>query len=784
MSNTVKSSSLFNPGIALMQRFPMTVKMLAMATVLVVPLVLFGVLLAKSYWDTRREALQELNGLHMVQTITTVALNLENSLGQWRLASKGDAQAKERLGASNEQLRSAVQRLDQAVQTAPELALEEAWSPMKQALTTLANGQADASDAYPQYLAQRDALRSLTSLTGETSGLLLASSAQSYFLVDIVVERVLPLLQSTATLRNEGAMLLHQQAASAGADASLITSAIRLGGQAESLLSHVRQIEQRLLSLKRVGETEPEGWEELKKQTNMFADTVRLTIGGGALSTEVAQHQAEGTRVMDAQQAFIQAAGNRLQSQLEQRASHARNQIIGVSVGGLLVLLMLAYGMVAFYRATMDGLRALVTVIDQATQGDLTGEVEVHGTDEMAQMIRKFKVMLATLSSLVADVRSVAAVLGYMGHQLVDDSGQLAERTQSQASALEEATANMRETAETVTRNGQAVQEVSRVSEVLHRETEQASTLMHNTVQGMSTLQTTSQRMNEIIGVIDSIAFQTNILALNAAVEAARAGDAGRGFAVVASEVRNLAQRTQSAASEVRALIADSTGRVSSSVTEIRTVNDVMDKLVQGIRDIATRIDTMAVASRQQSEALAEVAQAMDAIDSVTHENAAMVDRTSARSSKLMESTDDLSHSVEHMRLSQGTADTAMRMVNDALTHIQTMGLERATEDFYRPGRFLDRDLYIFIVGRDGFYRVMGADRSKSGIHTRDLPGVDSEKLLRDMIAQVDQGGGWVEYNLSNPVTGDIRGKSSFVMPVNDQLIVGCGAYRSAMNHA
>jgi hypothetical protein len=291
--------------------------------------------------------------------------------------------------------------------------------------------------------------------------------------------------------------------------------------------------------------------------------------------------------------------------------------------------------------------------------------------------------------------------------------------------------------------------------------------------------------MNEIIGTIDSIAFQTNILALNAAVEAARAGEQGRGFAVVAAEVRNLAQRSQAAASEVRALIAESTGRVQTSVQEIHSVNQAMDTLVQGIRDISNRIGGIASASSEQSTALSEVVQAVGDLDSVTNLNSSMVERTSQRALRLMERTDELDSAVRHIRLRQGTADEAYQLVQKAVQHIAQVGYSRACEDFYdRALGYVDRDLYIFVFDREGIYHVMGMDRQRARSRLHDAPGLDADQLLNDAWQCADQGGGWVEYNIINLQTGTIRAKSSFVMPLNDQLLIGCGAYRSALKTA
>jgi hypothetical protein len=361
----------------------------------------------------------------------------------------------------------------------------------------------------------------------------------------------------------------------------------------------------------------------------------------------------------------------------------------------------------------------------------------------------------------------------------VEDGHSLSQRTQSQAASLEEATSNVGEVSDTVSRNSEAAQEVSLMTRNLHDEARHASGLMEHTVGGMVALQATSGRMNEIIGTIDGIAFQTNLLALNAAVEAARAGEQGKGFAVVAAEVRSLARRSQSAAGEVRALIAESTGRVGSTVQEINAVNQLMTSLVTGISEIAQNVDSMAEGSAKQSIALAEVVQAVGDLDKVTIENSGLVDRTSHRSNRLMQRSRQLEEAVTHIQLRQGTTDEAMAMAQKAHSLIQRVGFEEASVVFHdKKAGYVDRDLYVFVFDREGIYRVMGADIKKVGTSLFDIPGLDAKQLVEDAWERAEQGGGWVEYNITNPVTRDVRGKASYILPINGQLLVGCGAYR------
>jgi len=784
MTASPRFHPLIRPGVWLMQRLPMSVKLLVLAAVVLLPLSLTGTLTLYTLWGERATVQRQLSGWQVQQQLVAVTAPLLEHQGQMRRLLLGHAEAAQPLQAARDRLRPAIAALDAAVIAQAQPELGELWQPLRDELRLLINTAPPSHNAaawtaqHAKLLAQ---LQRLGLLNGETSALLLDPGRTQFYLVDALVQRQLPLLLASAHLRNEGAALLQiQQAQGIGAD--LITQAMQLGSYASVLEAQLRQLQSRIEDLERIGVPTPAAWTQVQTLGQQYATAVREGLGAGVLAGQAQPHFQQGSQLLAQQLELKAQLGAHLQERLERDLARHEWLLLGLSLGSVLVLLALVYGMVALYFATLNGLRQLGTVFKNATAGDLTGEVQIAGSDEMALMAQQFQLMLNTLSAIVADVRSVAAVLTHMGGQLVHDSGQLSERTQSQAASLEQASANIREAAETVMRNSSDVLEVSRVSAVLHRQTEQASGLMQQTMGGMGTLQSTSKRMNEIIGVIDSIAFQTNILALNAAVEAARAGEAGRGFAVVAAEVRNLAQRSQSAAGEVRQLIAESTSRVQSSVKEIHSVNSVMEQLVQGIRDITLRIDAMAAASNQQSAALKEVAQAMTQLDSVTYENAAMVDRSSQHSAALLEHTHDLDRAVQRLRLKQGTADLAQRLTEAALAHVRKVGYEHASEDFYKPnGPFIDRDLYIFVLDRQGVYRVMGANRAKAGTRVQDAPGIDAQQFMHDVWAQADQGGGWLEYNIVNPLTGEVRGKSSFVLPLSPDLLIGCGAYRSAI---
>jgi methyl-accepting chemotaxis protein len=446
-----------------------------------------------------------------------------------------------------------------------------------------------------------------------------------------------------------------------------------------------------------------------------------------------------------------------------------------ISLSGLMLWVYLQRAFFSITRVERDRTESSM---DAVSNGDLSlGSGQVGNS--LGNFGKHLEVMISNMSSMVANIRTAAVLLGDTGKKLVEDTRSLAERAETQGQHLQQTSLHVKTVSETVARNAQAAQEVSMMTASLHTEADSAGKKMHEAMQSMGPLEVTSKRMSEIIGVIDGIAFQTNLLALNAAVEAARAGEQGRGFAVVATEVRNLAKRSQVAAAEIRGLIAESSNRVGETVRGIRDINGTMESLISGIGEIAMNVNVMAEGSAAQSTALEEVVHAVGDLDVLTQENALLVNRASFNSDRLIQQASTLEISVGDIRLRQGTADQARQLVFDALVHLRSVGYEQAVHDFHdKGGVFIDRDMYVFIFNRSGYYEVHGAMPEKDGSDMRAIAGLDAEQLVADAFEACDlDQGGWVNYTIINPLTHDTQSKTSYVVPIDDDRLIGCGCY-------
>lgn len=776
-SSEIKIGAWLAPGVRLMQRYRMSIKLTVMAAALIIPLVVVTYLQVNRLVDDYGTARDEVLGARVLAQITDLTTEVQHHRVESVMSAQPDFERSR--AQTRKQLAEQVAALDALVQAQPMLQIARPWAAVRtelQAITAAGDNDIVPADRYTKVVNQ---LRTIGLLVGESSALVLDPFAATYFLQAILTEHAMPWLESVNNVRAVIGIWKGQAAdkAAFGQPVAVLADLIDMRSQ---------MVVEKLDAFKRSGETEvPKNGQAALDATLTFTKAVRERVGKESTPQDIDALFALSSLAIETGRAFRGETSTLLIRHLLERQQKA--QLQAILLGGLAVVgvLLVVYLMIAFSVGTVTSIVILHRALKEGTKGNLATRVIVPGNDELAQISQEFEAMLEVLSTLVADVRSASSMVTHVGAQLVEDGHSLSQRTQSQAVSLEEATSNVGQVSDTVARNSEAAQEVSLMTRSLRLEADNASGLMDKTVGAMTGLQTTSNRMRDIIGTIDGIAFQTNLLALNAAVEAARAGEQGKGFAVVAAEVRGLARRSQTAAAEVRTLIADSAARVSDTVKEIQAVSNLMGSLVAGISEIAQNVEAMADGSTKQSIALAEVVQAVGDLDKVTVENSGLVDRTSHRSNRLMQRSRQLEDAVTYIKLRQGTADEAFTLTTRAHALMQDIGFDAAAAVFHDPkGGYVDRDLYVFVFDRQGVYRIMGADIKRVGTSLFDAPGVDAQQLLDDAWHRCEQGGGWVEYNIINLATGTVKGKSSYVLPINDELLIGCGAYRSALTSA
>ena len=322
---------------------------------------------------------------------------------------------------------------------------------------------------------------------------------------------------------------------------------------------------------------------------------------------------------------------------------------------GLFVVLavLLVWFMV---RSITVPVRDAMRIAEALARGDLSHRSAPRGADEISALMRSLATASEQLALLVRGIQESAATIHGGAQEISRGNSQLSSRTEAQASSLEETASSMEELTATVRQNadnaGQANQLVQGASAVAQRGGE----VVGQVVSTMEQISQSSQRIAEITGIINGIAFQTNILALNAAVEAARAGDQGRGFAVVASEVRGLAQRSAEAAKEIKALIEEATAKVSAGSTLAAEAGKTMAEVVASVRKVAGITGEISAASREQASGIHQVGQAVTQMDEVTQQNAALVEQVSAASASLREQADTLARAVAAFQLDEQAA--------------------------------------------------------------------------------------------------------------------------------
>ncbi|TKY82021.1 methyl-accepting chemotaxis protein [Pectobacterium polonicum] len=308
-------------------------------------------------------------------------------------------------------------------------------------------------------------------------------------------------------------------------------------------------------------------------------------------------------------------------------------------------------------RSVTHPIKQALTVAERVAKGDLTSQVVIERQDETGQLLTALDNMNTSLRHIVSQVRDGSEAISTAASQIAAGNQDLSARTEEQASSLEQTASSMEELTSTIKNTADNTRQATAVSLQSSQAAKTSSDVMASVTHKMRGIRDSSHRMAEIIGVIDGIAFQTNILALNAAVEAARAGEQGRGFAVVASEVRSLAQRSATAAKEIKELIDDSVNKVQEGMQLVDSAEATMNNLTGHVSDVNAIIAEISQASQEQSDGISQVNIAVGQIDTTTQQNAALVEESAAAALSLQSQATALTQTVSAFKLtSQATS--------------------------------------------------------------------------------------------------------------------------------
>lgn len=335
------------------------------------------------------------------------------------------------------------------------------------------------------------------------------------------------------------------------------------------------------------------------------------------------------------------------------------SQAAGDSQGVRLTMTMLAVlacilSVVAGVRVSRNITRPLedaVAVAGKIATGDLSQRIEVWTTNETGRLFGALKEMNDSLLRIVGEVRKGTAAIDAASREIAKGNADLSARTESQAGSLEETTSSMEELTQTVKQNAENARQANQLVITASGQARLGSQVVDNVIGTMGSIRESSRKIVDIIGVIDGIAFQTNILALNAAVEAARAGEQGRGFAVVATEVRNLAQRSAGAAKEIKALINDSVEKVDAGSRLVDEAGGTMQEIVSSFRQVADIMREIGAASQEQSMGIEEINRAIGHMDEMTQQNAALVEQAAAAAASMQDQAANLVRAVSAFKV-------------------------------------------------------------------------------------------------------------------------------------
>jgi methyl-accepting chemotaxis protein len=633
-------------------------KLVAIAIAAVVPVVVLTALFLSDKQRNIHVAARELAGLQRYQNLEAMLRPL-GAHEVWSSAAAAGEAVADKLQAASADVTRAVNQQDasNADYGAPPAEDARRWSDVKSAWNALAATKpASTAEVLRLHGALRQKILDYRDYVATASGLALDGDPVTAFVIDAAVVRI-PNYESYLTEMRSRVAGVGAAGKSNMADMQEIN---RTEVLAENALDNVDADIRRAAEGGAAGEAMRASAEQSISQVRSAFDSFRKYVGqhvtGGNSSDsldEVMQNASLLTSgIGSLHSSMHEIAQNRLQHSADELRATRDRMMLMVAAALLAGLGTLS----VVIGTTVGGMNEAVGVVSRLAEGDYTNDITVQGSDELARTMRALQIMQSKLSSVLSGVKESSLTVATAARQINAGTSDLSARTEQQAANLEETASSMEAMTSTVKQNADNARLANKLAQAARDQAEQGGLIVERAVAAMGAIDVASKKIADIISVIDEIAFQTNLLALNAAVEAARAGDQGRGFAVVASEVRSLAQRSASAAKEIKDLIHDSVGKVGEGSRLVSESGQHLGEIVASVKKVSDVVGEISNASQEQAASAEEISRAVLQMDESTQQNAAMVEEASAAAASMNDQAARLSQLTAFFKLRDGYA--------------------------------------------------------------------------------------------------------------------------------
>ncbi|MFZ6690283.1 methyl-accepting chemotaxis protein [Undibacterium sp. SXout20W] len=625
---------LISPAIRLMQGFRIGHKVAFVATAFAIPLFVVVALLFSEMQTEVAAAKKKQTAIQQIQEYQSLQSEIRKYRALVHMQTTGNKQIADAISANKLSTEKVANKLS-------DKGASEEFKKQWQSITSK-QASMKSAESFAQYSKLLDALHQKITSTAYSSKLALDSDFTTHELAGIYLTNVPSITDKLSVMAGRGAAYIDSGLFEAGEDVTL--NSLQMLARQE-----IKQLTEQTQSLEKENPSYKANLDNLRanlglslKFLDRAQDEVLASVNQSSGNAFLAAGQEGIDKLFESESALSQLVNARLESHITEL-----NHKIFRMFGAIIVLVLLAgYFLLGIYFSFARDIAILATAIAKTADGDLQHTATSDGKDELAQLINAIGKMNLGLSNLVDNIRTGAENINNIAKEIYEENIDLASRTEHQAGALQQTASSVEELTSTIKENAGNLSQASSLIDSSAESVQHGLQVMEKAITTMQDVTATSRKISEIIGVMDGIAFQTNILALNAAVEAARAGQEGRGFAVVASEVRNLAQRSANAAKEIKGLIVSSGEAIQNGSNMINTAGKTMREIAENVDQVTDLIKHVSSASQEQSAGISNVNEAINSIDEITQHNAALVEQASKSTNNLEGQASELNAAV------------------------------------------------------------------------------------------------------------------------------------------